>query len=244
MPNLVKMPHCLDRQNMTCRAVVETPKGSRSKFDYDEESGLFELAGLLPEGMSFPLAFGFVPSTKGEDGDPLDVMVLHDEAVPIGTLLTVRLIGVIEAEQTENGQTVRNDRLLAVTTCSHQHEGQRDIGALAKTFLDHLAGFWVNYNMLKGKSFQVRGLHGAERAASLVEAGSGRGGGEGAPETVSRPASETDDAAHVTAGSSRAFRPVDPGDGVPPGVAVIEPEPLDDEARRARDALSTHLSRK
>lgn len=243
MPNLVKMPHRLDHQDMTCRVVVETPKGSRSKFDYDEESGLFELAGLLPEGMSFPLVFGFVPSTKGEDGDPLDVMVLHDEAVPIGTLLTVRLIGVIGAEQTEGDKTVRNDRLLAVTTCSHQHKGLLDIEALGKTFVDHLAGFWVNYNTMKGKGFEVHGLHGAERAASLVEAGSGADG-EAAPETASQPLPETDDAAHASLGSSRTFRPIDPSDGVLPGVAVIEPEPLDDEARRARDALTSHLSGK
>lgn len=242
MPNLVKMPHRLDRQGMTCRAVVETPKGSRSKFNYDEESGLFELSGLLPEGMSFPLGFGFVPSTKGEDGDPLDVMVLHDEAVPSGTLLTVRLIGVIEAEQTENGETVRNDRLLAVTTCSRQHEDLRDIEALGKTFVDHLASFWINYNTVKGKGFEVRGLHGAKRAVDIVEAGSGTSG-EAAPEADGSPASQADGAVHAT-GTSRTSRPIDPGDAVPPGVAVIEPEPLDDEAKRARDALTSHLSGK
>jgi inorganic pyrophosphatase len=69
---LTKLPHDLDRDALTCRAVIETPKGSRSKFDYDPESGLFLLAGLVPEGMTFPLNFGFIPSTKAEDGDPLD----------------------------------------------------------------------------------------------------------------------------------------------------------------------------
>lgn len=233
MPNLVKMPHRLDRRDMTCRAVVETPKGSRSKFDYDEDSGLFELAGLLPEGMSFPLDFGFFPSTRAEDGDPLDVLVLHDEPVPVGTLLTVRLVGVIEAGQTEGGETVRNDRLLAVTTCSHQHEGVRDIEALGRTFVDHLAQFWVNYNAVKGKGFEVRGVYGAERAADLLEA-AGEAHGRARPEPAGT--------AQGAPASSRAFRPVDPGDAVPPGVAVIEPEPLDDEARAARDALTSNLS--
>ncbi len=103
MSNAATLPHNLDRKTMTCRAVIETPKGSRSKFDYDEESGLFRLAGLLPEGMSFPLDFGFFPSTKAEDGDPLDVLVLHDEPIPVGALLTIRLIGVIEVDQTSRG---------------------------------------------------------------------------------------------------------------------------------------------
>lgn len=141
MPNAVRLPHKLDRETMTCQAVIETPKGARSKIDYDEESGLFQLAGLLPEGMSFPLDFGFFPSTKAQDGDPLDVLVLHDEPIPTGALVAVRLIGVIEADQTEQGNTVRNDRLLAVTTCSHQYERVTEVGQLGPMFVEHLTQF-------------------------------------------------------------------------------------------------------
>jgi inorganic pyrophosphatase len=169
MPNAVKLPHKLDRKTMTCQAVIETPKGARSKFDYDETSGLFRLAGLLPEGMSFPLDFGFFPSTRAEDGDPLDVLVLHDEPIPTGALVSIRLIGVIEADQTEQGNTVRNDRLLAVTTCSHQHERITEMEQLGKMFVDHLTKFWVNYNAVKGKTFDVRGVYGADRAADALE---------------------------------------------------------------------------
>ena len=141
MPDAVKLPHQLDRKTMTCQAAIETPKGVRSKFDYDEESELFRLAGLLPEGMSFPLDFGFFPSTKAQDGDPLDVLVLHDEPIPTAALVAVRLIGVIEADQTEQGNTVRNDRLLAVTTCSHQYEQVTEVEQLGKMFVDYLTKF-------------------------------------------------------------------------------------------------------
>lgn len=116
MQDFLRLPHKLDRETMTCQTVIETPKGARSKYDYDEESGLFRLAGLLPEGMSFPLDFGFFPSTKAQDGDPLDVFVLHGEPIPTSALVAVRLIGVIEADQTEDATQVRNDRLVAVTT--------------------------------------------------------------------------------------------------------------------------------
>jgi inorganic pyrophosphatase len=97
------------------RVIIETPQGSRNKFDYDAELGLFKLGGVLPAGAVFPFDFGFVPSTTGGDGDPLDVLVLMDEAAFAGCLVEARLIGVIEAKQTErDGKTTRNDRLVAV----------------------------------------------------------------------------------------------------------------------------------
>lgn len=125
MRDLTKLPHKLDAKACTCRAVIETPKGKRNKFDYDPKSGLFRLKSLLPEGMSFPLDFGFVPSTLCDEGDPLDIMVLVDEANPVGALIDVRLIGVMEAEEAEHGRKERNDRLIAVTAVSHLYERVR-----------------------------------------------------------------------------------------------------------------------
>jgi inorganic pyrophosphatase len=169
MPHGDRLPHALDDKARTCRAVIETPKGRRSKFDYDPQSGLFELAGLLPEGMSFPLDFGFVPSTRAEDGDPLDIMVLHDEPLAVGVLVAVRLIGVIDGEQTEGDKTVRNDRLVAVSCCSHAYEQVSTVSALASTFIDQLAAFWINDNAAKGKTFKVLGIHGPDRAVEAVK---------------------------------------------------------------------------
>ena len=68
MADLTSLPLQLDAKQCVCRAIIETPKGCRNKFDYDPDSGLFMLGGLLPEGMMFPFDFGFIPSTLGEDG--------------------------------------------------------------------------------------------------------------------------------------------------------------------------------
>src|SRR3954462_1194655 len=122
MSDLTHLPNEVNSKKATCRVIIETPKGSRNKFTYDPDSNLFLLGGLLPEGMMFPFDFGFVPSTKGEDGDPLDVMVLMDAPAHVGCLIESRIIGVIEAEQTDDGKTERNDRLLAVATHSYDHE--------------------------------------------------------------------------------------------------------------------------
>src|SRR3712207_9187895 len=76
--------------------IVETPKGSRNKFDCDEEYRLFTLGGVLPAGAVFPFDFGFIPSTRGGDGDPLDILILMDEPAFTGCLVSARVIGVIE----------------------------------------------------------------------------------------------------------------------------------------------------
>jgi inorganic pyrophosphatase len=95
-------------------------------------------------------------------------MVLHDETIPVGSLVSVRLLGVIEGGQTEDGDTVRNDRLVAVTTCSHEYEQIEHVEELGSKFLDHVTQFWVNYNALKGKRFEVRGVHGPQHAANII----------------------------------------------------------------------------
>jgi inorganic pyrophosphatase len=170
--NLTKLPHKLDAKNGSCRAIVETPKGRRGKLDYDEKSGLFRLKTLLPDGMSFPLDFGFVPSTLCDDGDPLDVMVLADEANLPGTLLDVRLIGVIEAEEIEHGKAERNDRLIAAASVSHLYAKVTSAADLDAAFIDNLVQFWINKDRLEGKVFRSLGVKGPAEAVALVKKGS------------------------------------------------------------------------
>jgi inorganic pyrophosphatase len=171
MADLTTFPNKLDSKRLQCRAIVETPKGRRNKFDYDPESDLFKLGGLLPEGMMFPFDFGFIPSTQGDDGDPLDVMVLLDEPAHVGCLLDVRIIGVIEAEQTEDGKTESNCRLLAVAIHSYSHENITSIKQMSQSALDQLEEFFVSYNKLRGKKFKVTGLGGPKRALSVIRKG-------------------------------------------------------------------------
>ncbi|HKS29245.1 MAG TPA: inorganic diphosphatase [Pyrinomonadaceae bacterium] len=152
--------------------IIETPKGSRNKFNYDESLGLFKLGGVLPAGASFPFDFGFIPATLGGDGDPLDVLVLMDEPAFAGCLVTTRLIGVIEAEQTErDGETTRNDRLIAVAADSRAHSDVKTIDELNKNLLDEIEHFFVSYNVIKGKEFKPLGRFGPARARKLVEEG-------------------------------------------------------------------------
>src|SRR5436190_4379283 len=94
---ITKVPLMADK--ISYHVVIETPRGSTSKFAFDDENGLFKLKHALPQGMVFPFNFGFFPGTEAGDGDPLDVLVLHEQALFPGCLMEVRLLGVIEAQQ-------------------------------------------------------------------------------------------------------------------------------------------------
>ena len=151
--------------------VIETPKGSANKLKFEPRLGTFVLSGVLPLGAVFPFDFGFVPSTLGEDGDPLDVLVLMDSPAFPGCVVPSRLIGVIEAEQTEDGTTERNDRLLAVAAKSVTHRSIRTIGDLSEDLIGQVEHFFVSYNATKGKVFEPVGRFGTSRAQALIEQG-------------------------------------------------------------------------
>jgi inorganic pyrophosphatase len=150
-------------------AVIETPGGSRNKFKYDQKLGFFSLSGVLPEGMVFPHAFGFVPGTKAADGDPEDILIMMDEPTFTGCVVHTRLIGVIEAEQTEDGQKERNDRLIAVAANSRDYSEVRHLNDLNTNMINEIEQFFVNYNKERGKRFKVLGKRGPREALKLLE---------------------------------------------------------------------------
>ena len=164
----------VDAKSDNINVIVETPKGRRNKYKYDEKHGLFILHKVLPIGMVFPFDFGYVPSTMGGDGDPLDVLVLMDEEAFVGCLVPSRLIGVIEAEETENGKTERNDRLIAVATASHQHRDLRSLDQLDEQLVDEIEHFFISYLSMEGKQFKPIGRFDGERAKQLVNEGVAR----------------------------------------------------------------------
>ncbi|MDP9112380.1 MAG: inorganic diphosphatase [Acidobacteriota bacterium] len=171
MADLTSLSLQLDNKTGICRAIIETPKGCRNKFDYDPKTGLFMLGGLLPEGMMFPFDFGFLPSTLGEDGDPLDIMVLMDAPAHVGCLIEVRIIGIITAEQTEDGETECNDRLLGVAVHSYDHQDLNSMKDVSKTLLDQVEAFFITYNKQRGKKFKVTGTGGPKKAMRFLKNG-------------------------------------------------------------------------
>lgn len=160
-----------DEKTKELNVVIETPKDSRNKYTFDEEKEIFRLGGVLPLGASFPFDFGFIPQTLGGDGDPLDVLLLMDETTFTGCLVSARLIGVIEAEQTEDGETTRNDRLIAVACKSLLYDSVKTINDLSETLIGQIKHFFISYNQAKGKKFKPLGEFGAIKAKKLIDEG-------------------------------------------------------------------------
>ena len=113
MANLEALP-TFDAEGAV-HVIVEAPRSSRVKCKYDSDLGAFVLGKPLPHGVTYPFDWGFIPSTKGEDGDPLDALVLHDAACPVGCVIACRPIAALRVSQKQRGSDVEeNDRFILV----------------------------------------------------------------------------------------------------------------------------------
>ncbi|HET9307387.1 MAG TPA: inorganic diphosphatase [Candidatus Sulfotelmatobacter sp.] len=156
-------------QPVRIQVIIETPRGSRNKLKFDPVTRHFKLSKVLPEGMMFPYDFGYVPSTKAEDGDPLDVLVLSDDALFPGCLVDCVLIGVIEAEQEEQGEVTRNDRLIAVAEQSLLYAETRTLRDLNPTLLKQIEDFFANYQRARNIRFTVLARGEAQQTRTVLQ---------------------------------------------------------------------------
>jgi inorganic pyrophosphatase len=153
------------------QVIVETPAGSRNKFSFDVEQGIFAHKMALPAGMTFPYDFGFIPRTIAPDGDPVDVLVLMDDPVFTGCAVRARLIGVIEGQQVDGKKKIRNDRLVAVAEETHRYANIRKVKDLPDKWTEEVEEFFVNYHNLQGKKYQLLGTKGVSEALRLIRKG-------------------------------------------------------------------------
>jgi len=155
-----------DPKTGALHVLVETPKGSRCKYAYDEKTGLLRLKKILPAGMAFPFNFGFVPGTRGGDGDPLDVVVLHEEALFPGSFVKARIIGAILAKQRKKDKLVRNDRLIVEPLIDSPQPKPCNFRIVLKEMKD----FFVTAHHLEGRDFKILKYVGKREARSLLNA--------------------------------------------------------------------------
>jgi inorganic pyrophosphatase len=164
----MKFPFAFTGKSEDINVIIETPSRSRNKYAFDPETELYTLTKTLPAGMAFPFEFGFIPGTMAEDGDPLDAMVLMDEPSYPGCLVKCRAIGVIEADQNEDGKIVRNDRVLAVSVESYTFSAFTSVEDLNSKMIEEITSFFVTYHTNDSNEFMPIKTSGPKEAIKLI----------------------------------------------------------------------------
>ncbi len=152
-------------------AVMETPQKTRHKYAFDAKIGIFMLKQTLASGLEWPYDYGFVPQTLGHDGDPLDILLLHDEPTFPGCLVKARILGIIRIDK--NG--VQNDRILG---CSVRMAGTAlttdeydDVDDLPKELVHSLCGFLIEYSAEQGNQMEFKGVQSKKKAMEAIADG-------------------------------------------------------------------------
>ncbi|NPA85965.1 MAG: inorganic diphosphatase [bacterium] len=145
-------------------AVIEIPKRSRNKYEYDKELGIFKLDRVLYSPMFYIVDYGFIPQTHYDDGDPLDIMVLVDEPTFPGCLIRARPVGLLR--MIDAGE--RDDKVLAVPVDDPRYAEIKDISQLPQHLLKELAHFFQRYKELQGKEVIFDKWEGADKAKEAI----------------------------------------------------------------------------
>ena len=145
--------------------IVEIPFGSSVKYELDKASGLIKLDRVLYSAVYYPANYGFIPQTLAEDDDPLDVLVLCQEAVAPMTLVTARAIGLMT--MIDSGK--RDHKILSVAVGDPEFNGFREASELPPHRLMMLRRFFQDYKFLEGKAVEVDEIQASAVALPVIE---------------------------------------------------------------------------
>lgn len=149
--------------------IIETPRGSKYKYKFDPETNRFRVKKLLPAGLAFPYDFGFIPDTKGDDGDPLDVLIFAEDPFLPGSIIECQIIGAIKAKQISDGATFRNDRIIAMPALTMEKDEEVALENFSKQKITELENFFSYYNKMEGKEFKSLGLSSAKETWNMIK---------------------------------------------------------------------------
>ena len=148
----------------TVNAVIEIPRGSKVKYELDKDTGLVYVDRILYSSVVYPHNYGFIPKTLCEDADPLDVLVLMQEAVVPMCFMRVRPIGVMQ--MLDQGE--QDDKVIAVHADDPEFKGFTDISQLPPHRLAEIKRFFEDYKKNEHKEVKVDDILGAEAARKAV----------------------------------------------------------------------------
>jgi inorganic pyrophosphatase len=153
-----KLPHIV-------HAVIEVPKGNRNKYEYSKKAGVIKLDRVLYSPVVYPGDYGFIPRTLFEDGDPMDILVMINEATFPGCVIEARPIGLFKMIDDNE----KDYKVLAVPSTDPNFHGVSKLGDIARHFPKEVEHFFLTYKQLQGTSVETNGWVDADEAKSEIE---------------------------------------------------------------------------
>ena len=145
--------------------VLEIPKGSRNKYEFNEEFGLIELDRVNYTAMAHPYDYGFIPGTRSEDGDHLDAFVLLDNSAFPGALVSARPVGVLF--MVDDGE--KDEKIIAVPSKDPRYNHIKDLTDLSPHIKKEIEHFFAHYKDLQKVTVELKGWGNAEKAKEVIE---------------------------------------------------------------------------
>jgi inorganic pyrophosphatase len=146
-------------------AVIEIPKGSRNKYEYDKDMEAFALDRVLYSPFHYPAEYGIIPQTFYDDGDPMDIIVIMDQPTFPGCVIESRPIGMMK--MIDGGD--KDDKILSVPTQDPRFTEIKDINDISNHYLLEIAHFFEDYKRLEGKETEILGWEHADKAIKAIE---------------------------------------------------------------------------
>jgi len=145
-------------------AIVEIPRGSRNKYEYDSETGVIRLDRVLFSAVHYPGDYGFIPGTHAPDGDPVDVLILVEEPTFPGCRVLVRPIGLLLMRDGKG----RDEKVLGVPVADPRFAEVNDLNDLPQHWLAEIQTFFDTYKALEGEEVTTQGWRGAGEASRVL----------------------------------------------------------------------------
>jgi inorganic pyrophosphatase len=137
------------------RMVVESPRGATVKLKFEPVLNAFRVKRSLPQGLAYPFDWGFIPGTRGADGDPVDAMVLHGTGTYPGVIMNCRALGVVDVTQKKPSGRISNPRLIVVPTWYQAPEGE--VCELSHQFQQEIESFFATAGYFAGADPKIEG---------------------------------------------------------------------------------------